>query len=102
MVTKGGYLQVTDVKTILVHPFKKENHYIEDKNWLFIKVETDEGISGWGEAYTMRDRDRNIAQHVSDLSRYLIGRDPFHIKHFTQIVYNDFAGRRGIAVLDRF
>ncbi len=58
-------------------------------------METHEGISGWGEAYTMRDRDRNIAQHVSALSRYLIGRDPFHIKHFTQIVYNDFAGRRG-------
>ncbi|MGV7224250.1 MAG: mandelate racemase/muconate lactonizing enzyme family protein [Nitrospinales bacterium] len=88
-------MQVSDVTTFLVHPFKKENQYIEDKNWLFIKVETDEGISGWGEAYTMRDRDRSIAQHVSDLSRYLIGRNPFHIKHFSQIVYNDFAGRRG-------
>ena len=88
-------MQVSGVTTFLVHPFKKENHYIEDKNWLFIKVETDEGISGWGEAYTMRDRDRSIAQHVSDLSRYLIGRNPFHIKHFSQVVYNDFAGRRG-------
>ena len=88
-------MQVSGVTPFLVHPFKKENHYIEDKNWLFIKVETDEGIIGWGEAYTMRDRDRSIAQHVSDLSRYLIGRNPFHIKHFSQIVYNDFAGRRG-------
>lgn len=88
-------MKISAVTPFLVHPFKKENHYIEDKNWLFIKVETDEGITGWGEAYTMRDRDRSIAQHVSDLSRYLIGRNPFHIKHFSQVVYNDFAGRRG-------
>ncbi|MDR3587172.1 MAG: mandelate racemase/muconate lactonizing enzyme family protein [Desulfosporosinus sp.] len=89
-------MKVTDVQAILVHPYSGSGeHYIEDKNWLFVKVETDEGITGWGESYTMRDRDLAQAQFVKELGRYLIGRDPFHIKHFSQLVYNDFGGRRG-------
>jgi L-alanine-DL-glutamate epimerase-like enolase superfamily enzyme len=28
---------------------------IGGKHWLFVKVETDEGIHGWGEAYTQLD-----------------------------------------------
>ena len=46
------------------------------KHWLFVKVETDEGIHGWGEAYTQLDRDRVIKRQMDELSRYLIGRDP--------------------------
>ena len=60
-----------------------------------MKVETDAGIHGWGEAYTQADRDHAIAVHVEQLRRYLIGRDPFRIKHFTTVMYLDFAGKRG-------
>jgi len=34
------------------------------KNWLFVKVDTNEGISGWGECYTQADRDQSIVAHV--------------------------------------
>ena len=65
------------------------------KNWLFVKVETDAGIHGWGEAYTQADRDQSIAVHVHQLGRYLDGRSPFDIKHFSHWAYHDFAGKRG-------
>jgi galactonate dehydratase len=81
-------MQVTHVKPILVHPGS-------GKNWLFVKVETGAGISGWGECYTQADRDQAIAAHVQQLGRYLVGRNPFHIKHFTHMAYHDFAGKRG-------
>jgi galactonate dehydratase len=81
-------MQVTHVKTALVHPGT-------GKHWLFVKVETDAQMSGWGECYTQADRDQAIAAHVQQLGRYLIGRDPFHIKHFTHMAYHDFAGKRG-------
>lgn len=81
-------MKITDVKTFLVHPGN-------GKNWLFIKVETDAGIYGWGEAYTQADRDRSIEITVQQLRRYLIGRSPFDIKHFTFMAYTDFATRRG-------
>lgn len=88
-------MQVTDVKTYLVNPRSHRAGMIGGKHWLFVKVETDEGIHGWGEAYTQLDRDRNIERHVHDLKRYLVGRDPFQIKQFSRMVYDDFAGRRG-------
>ncbi len=81
-------MKVTDVKTFLVHPGV-------GKNWLLIKVETDEGIHGWGEAYTQADRDRDIEIMALEMGEYLKGRDPFNIKHFTQVMYLDFAGKRG-------
>lgn len=88
-------MRVTDVKTFLVSPDSHNEGMIGAKNWLFVKVETDDGIAGWGEAYTQLDRDRNIAQHVHDLKRYLVGRDPFQVRRFTHAAYTDFAGRRG-------
>ena len=88
-------MKVTDVKTFLAHSGGHRAGMTGGKNWLFVKVETDEGIHGWGEAYTQLDRDKNIEQHVHDMKRYLVDRNPFNIKHFTYMVYNDFAGRRG-------
>lgn len=81
-------MKITAVKPYLVHPGV-------GKNWLFVKVETDAGIHGWGEAYTQADRDRAIEVHIHQLARYLEGRNPFDIKHFTFMAYNDFAGKRG-------
>src|SRR5919108_1574352 len=81
-------MYVTAVTPFLVDPGT-------GKNWLFVKVDTSEGISGWGECYTQADRDQSIVAHVRQLSRYLIERSPLHIKHFTYMAYNDFAGKRG-------
>jgi galactonate dehydratase len=65
------------------------------KNWLLVKIDTDEGISGWGEAYTQSDRDKCIEVIIHEMANYLIGRSPFNIKHFTQVMWLDFAGKRG-------
>ena len=81
-------MRIEGVKAVLVHPGSA-------KNWLFVKLETDAGIHGWGEAYTQHDRDRSIQVHVEELGRYLIGRSPFDIKHFTYVAYTDFASKRG-------
>jgi galactonate dehydratase len=81
-------MKITDVNTFLANPGR-------GKNLCFVKVDTDEGVYGWGEAYTQADRDVQITAHVDQLKRYLIGRDPTNIKHFMQMAYDDFAGRRG-------
>jgi L-alanine-DL-glutamate epimerase-like enolase superfamily enzyme len=65
------------------------------KNFVFVRVETDSGIVGWGEAYSQYDRDRAVTAQVEELGRYLIGRDPFQIRHFLQIAFDDYAQRRG-------
>ena len=81
-------MKITNIRTFLVHPGR-------GKNWLFVKVETDEGIYGWGEAYTQADRDKTIQAHIHALARYLIGRSPFDIKQFTFMAYTDFGNKRG-------
>ena len=48
-----------------------------------------------GNVIPQADRDRTIEVHVHQLARYLEGRNPFDIKYFTFMAYNDFAGKRG-------
>ena len=88
-------MKIENIKSYLVYSKGHRAGMIGGKNWLFVKVETDEGIHGWGECYTQLDRDRSIQAHVEELGRYLVGRDPCNIKHTTQMAYDDYAGRRG-------
>jgi galactonate dehydratase len=80
-------MQVTQVTPFLVDSGGS-------KSWLFVKLETDAGIVGWGEAYTQADRDRAMLAHLEEMGRYLVGRSPFAIKHFTSVMYLDYAMRR--------
>ena len=64
------------------------------KNFVFVRVETNSGLVGWGEAYSQYDRDTAIAAQVTELGRYLVGRDPFHIRHILQMAFDDYAQRR--------
>jgi galactonate dehydratase len=81
-------VKITGIKTFLVYPGVR-------KNLVFVKVETDDGIHGWGEAYTQADRDNSVIAHITELTRYVVGRDPFNIKHLSQVAYDDYAARRG-------
>jgi len=65
------------------------------KNFVFVRIETDSGLIGWGEAYSQYDRDSAVGAQVQELGRYLVGRDPFQIRHFLQIAFDDYAQRRG-------
>ncbi len=81
-------MKITAVKSYAVHPGWR-------KNLIFVKVETDEGIHGWGEAYSQYDRDPAVMAQLSTLGPYMVGRSPFDIKHFTQFAFDDYAARRG-------
>lgn len=81
-------MKIESVKTFLVDSGSS-------KHWLFVKIETDGGLHGWGECYTQLDRDRAIEMHIQELARYITGRSPFDIKQFLFSAYTDFAGKRG-------
>lgn len=65
------------------------------KTVLFLKVQTDSEIHGWGEAYTLTGREQALERLVLDLGEYLVGRDPFHIRHFTHAMWRDVSIKRG-------
>jgi len=81
-------MKVTSVQHHIVHPGS-------GKNLCFVRIDTDEGLHGWGECYTQGDRDVQITAHIDALARYLVGRDPARIRQLTQGAYDDFAARRG-------
>lgn len=81
-------MKITAVKSYAVHPGWR-------KNLIFVKVETDAGIHGWGEAYSQYDRDTAVMAQLNALGPYMAGRSPFDIKHFTQFAFDDYAARRG-------
>jgi len=65
------------------------------RNWVFVKVETDEGLHGWGEA-TLEWKTRGVVGAVEDLRRFVVGEDPFRIEHLFQIMYRQFFWKVGI------
>jgi galactonate dehydratase len=67
-------VKITGVETFLVAP-----------RWLFLKVSTDEGISGWGEP-VVEGRAETVRAAVHELSELLIGQDPLRIEDHWQVL----------------
>jgi len=76
-------MKITSVQTFLVPP-----------RWLFLKIDTDEGISGWGEP-VLEGRAATLATLVDEMSDFLIGRDPRHINDIWQTLYRNGCYRGG-------
>jgi len=65
--------------------------------YLFVKVHTDEGISGLGESGAWGYLEAS-AQVVETFKRYLIGQDPLRIEHHWQALYR-WSHFRGAAIM---
>lgn len=68
-------MKITKLTTFLVPP-----------RWCFLKIETDEGITGWGEP-VLEGRAQTVAAAVEELSDDLIGKDPRHIEDLWTVMY---------------
>ena len=92
-------MRITDFRSFLVRPAVDPaaipDIYTAAKNLLFVRLETEDGLHGWGECYTQADRDIQVEAHLRQLERYVVGWDARRIKPFTDAAYNDFAARRG-------
>ena len=65
-----------------------ETHYAAAKGrpWILIKVLTDEGIHGWGEA-TLEGKERAVIAAVGELARFLEGKDASRIEQHWHEMY---------------
>ena len=64
-------MKITDVKTFLMEGGRRQ--------WVLVKIETDEGIHGWGEG-TLEGHERTVAQAILDISIRIEGRDPTQVE----------------------
>jgi len=72
-------MKITAIETLVCHA--------RMRNWIFVKVLTDEdGLFGWGEA-TLEWHTRSIVGAVEDLATLLVGEDPTRIEHLWQMMH---------------
>ncbi len=83
MSQEHATMKITALKTFLVPP-----------RWLFLKVETDEGLSGWGEP-VLEGHAETLAAAVAELADFMIGRDPRLIEDTWQMLYRNGCYRGG-------
>jgi galactonate dehydratase len=71
-------MKITEIKTVVVgNPWK---------NWIFVTVHTDEGITGIGEA-TSGLKTKSVEADIHEISRFVIGEDPTHPEAIWQRMY---------------
>ncbi|HEY0771272.1 MAG TPA: galactonate dehydratase, partial [Sphingobacteriaceae bacterium] len=54
--------------------------------WLFLKIETDEGITGWGEP-VIEGKAATVKAAVIELMENLVGKDPMNIEDHWNVMY---------------
>ena len=79
-------MRITALKTFICNAFRT--------NFVFVKVETDSGLHGWGDA-TLEYRELTVQAAIHDLESYLVGKDPHNIEAFRHDCYRDAYWRGG-------
>lgn len=68
-------MKITDVRIL-----QMGGNTGQDWNWTFVKIDTDAGIHGVGEA-SLQYKDKTVKAEVEEFKRFLIGQDPFQIEY---------------------
>lgn len=91
-------MRITEVRTFEM--------WGEPRNWVFVKVLTDEGIYGWGEG-TLEGKEKTIHAAIAQLGQSLIGKDPGASEHHWSALYRhgfwrgDVVFNSALAALDQ-
>lgn len=83
-------MKITEIKTFICHAYRT--------NWVFVKVITDSGLYGVGEA-TLEMKELTVLQAINELKRYLIGKDPHNIEAIWHDCYRDAYWRGGVVLM---
>jgi galactonate dehydratase len=67
-------MRISRVETFLVPP-----------RWLFVRIETDEGVTGWGEA-SLEGHSNAVRTVVDQFVEHLLGSDPGRIEDHWQVL----------------
>lgn len=71
----------------------KVETFILRNSWVFVKISTDAGITGWGEM--LKDKSKTCAAGVLQVESYLLGKDPRSVVQHWQALYRHSFYRGG-------
>lgn len=79
-------MKLTDIQTFVVG---NPPPHFGGRYFVFVKLTTDSGVSGIGEAYCVPFDPHLVAQMIEDVfARYVVGRDPHDIENMWRRVYS--------------
>jgi len=79
-------MKITDYKIFIVD---NPPPHFGGRYWVFLKLSTDNGIFGYGEAYGIPFHPSVVSQMLADVcERIVMGRDPFNIEQLWRIIYS--------------
>jgi len=79
-------MKITGVRT-----FK---FWVDWCNWLLVRIDTDEGVYGWGEG-SLHGSIESVETAIHELGAYLIGKDPQGVERHWQGMYHAWRWRGG-------
>jgi galactonate dehydratase len=77
----GSKLKITGLKTFGVSLTPDS-----DRPYVFVKIETNQGLVGWGEG-TLEGKAAAVIACIEDFREFLIGKDPMQVEHHWQSMY---------------
>lgn len=88
-------MKITRIEPIVVGAPTPGSGLLSNRNYIFIKVHTDSGLYGLGEA-TLEGYDHTIRGLIKDLESLVIGEDPTRIEYLTQVLIRQKFWKGGI------
>ena len=82
-------IKITDIRTFLIGA--------GGRNWLYVKVLTDQGLEGIGEAYSVGP-DEATVKVIEDFKSWLVGHDPRNVQYLFDLMYNTTRFPGGLVV----
>ena len=88
-------MKITDIRAYVMN-VPAADAETPRRNWIFVEVETDAGVTGIGEATTEHHEMAVAAQVETALKPRLLGMDPTDVEQVWQLGYRDFWWKRGV------
>ena len=88
-------MKVHSLETFIIPAHINTDNWCRGKAWVLVKIKTECGIIGWGEAYVLHDCELSTVNLIHQLARYIDGLDPRRIKYFTTLAYQNFSEYHG-------
>ncbi|RQG93634.1 mandelate racemase/muconate lactonizing enzyme family protein [Natrarchaeobius chitinivorans] len=84
-------IPITPLEEGGIAPYVTNHNSLEDMDRVLVRVDTDEGISGWGEVRVFLSPDATVSVIEDGIAPMIVGQSPFEIERFRRQLFIEYA-----------